>query len=277
MDNNSVKNANRSVRLQKNEQNNVNITIIKSFLITLLTVFVVVFNFFAVGICLFPKRTASLCEKLNFKGGVALCYEKIYDSSGKISDLYNLTTANIKANRNKDVIKNIDKLQKSEEYNDFCERVDKAAINKTEISYVAYVGNVDSYLESQKIIALFNLNKKSDAKDEAITDLSRANKYSFALETYVSEMLDAKKEDDLKGLLDEIVDGKTILYLVDDQIAALDYTGLDKVSQVMSVYTLLKIQKTKYNIYNIDKNTEKMQDAEAEITRLQKIYSNLTK
>jgi len=275
MDKKLVNNAEKNVQLQKTEQNNIYFTIIKSFLITLLTVCVVIFNFFAVGICLFPKKTASLCEKLNFKGGVALCYEKIYDNTGKISDLYNLTTANITANRNKDVIKNIEKLQNDKNYNEFCDRVDTAAKNKTSISYIAYVGSVDSYLESNKIIALFNLNKKAEAKKQAISDLSRGNKYSFALETYVSEMIDANKEEELKGLFEEQINGKTVLYLIDDQIATLDYTGLGKIDQVMCVYTLLKIQKTKYNIYSIEKNTEKMQETETKITKLQSIYSNL--
>lgn len=267
--------AEKNVELQKNEQNNIYFTIIKSFLITVLVVFVAIFNFFAIGICLFPKKTAQMCENLNFKGGVALCYEKIYDKSGKTSDLYNLTVANINAHRNKDVIKNINCLQNKENYNDFCDKVDSAAKNKTSVSYIAYVGNVDSYLESQKIIALLNVNKKSEAKKEAISDLSRGNKYSFALEIYVSEMINAKHQSDLQNLFEEKVDNKTILYLIDDQIATLDYAGLNKIDQILSVYTLLKIQKTKYNIYNISNNQTKMQEAEVEISRLQVVYSNL--
>ena len=141
------------------------------------------------------------------------------------------------------------------------------------IEYVAYVGNLDSYLENQKVLALYNSGKKSKAKQEAFSNLESQNKYSFSLDAYVSCLGDDKAK--LSALADEVFENKTILEHIDERISLLEYSSLGKIDQVMSVYTLLKVNKIKYQLLVAQDKTEQANAVQAEISRLQNEYTSL--
>ena len=260
-------------KMQNTDKNALNFTILKYFLVTLFACVVAVFYFFAVSICIAPKNMISTCQKMGWKGGELLCYERIYDKSEKIEDLYNLTVASINAKNNKKTISCISELQKQDNYDAFCEKLDLSAKRTVKIEYVAYVGNLDSYLENQKVLALYNSGKKAKAKNEAFKNLKSQNKYSFSLDAYVSCLGDNKTK--LSALSQEEFENKTIMEFIDDRISLLDYSSLSNVEQVMSVYTLLKINKIKYALFNAQEKTGQANAVQEEIFRLQTEYASL--
>ena len=260
-------------KMQKTNKNALNFTILKYFLVTVFACVVAVFYFFAVSICLSPKSMISTCQKMGWKGGELLCYERIYDKSDKIEDLYNFTVASINAKNNKQTISCIAMLQDRNDYDAFCEKLDLSAKETVKIEYVAYVGNLDSYLENQKVLALYNCGKKSKAKQEAFANLESQNKYCFSLDAYVSCLGESKTK--LSALADEKFEGKTILEHIDERISLLEYSSLEKVEKVMSVYTLLKINKIKYAILVSQDKTEQANATQEEISRLQNEYASL--
>lgn len=260
-------------KMQKTDKNALNFTILKYFLVTVLACVAAVFYFFAVSICLSPKSMITSCQKMGWKGGELLCYERIYDKSGKIEDLYNFTVSSINAKNNKQTILCIATLQDRNDYDAFCEKIDLSAKQTVKIEYVAYVGNLDSYLENQKVLALYNSGKKSKAKQEAFSNLESQNKYSFSLDAYVSCLGDNKAK--LSALADEVFENKTILEHVDERISLLEYSSLGKIEQVMSVYTLLKVNKIKYQLLVAQDKTEQANAVQEEISRLQNEYTSL--
>lgn len=264
-------------KMQNSVKNGEIFTILKYAFATLFACVVAVFYFFAVSFCLFPKTAISASEKMGWKGGEVLGYETIYKRSGKIEDLYNLTVACIKANRNGQTIACISKIQESVEYNAFCEKLDISAKQTVKKEYVAYVANLDSYLQNQKVIALYKTGQKEKSETEAIADLERQNRYSFALDAYVSCLDGLKNEKTLlANLANKEYNGKTVLQLIDEKIALLEYSSLSEVDQILSVYTLLKANKVKYALQNAQENTSQAEATKQEILRLQTEFASLT-
>lgn len=266
----------KNVKMQYVAKNSELFTILKYAFATLFACVVAVFYFFAVSFCLFPKTAISASEKMGWKGGEVLGYERIYQKSGKIEDLYNLTIATIKANRHGQTISCIADLQANVDYEAFCEKLDNSAKQSVKKEYVAYVANLDSYLQNQKVVAFYKNGQKAKAEATAIADLERQNRYTFALDAYVSCFVGAKNENQLlSALADEEYKGKTILQLIDDKIALLEYSSLNETEQIMSVYTLLKINKVKYAMQSAKGLDVDAENTRQEISHLQTEYANL--
>lgn len=262
-------------KMQNMSKNNTIFTILKTFLLTLFVCVVAVFYFFAVAFCISPNMMVKTSRKLDWTGGEILGLQKVYEKSGKIEDLYNLTVVCIGNEKNKQIVKYINELQDFEDYDEFCEKLDLSAIQNSKIQYVAYVGNLDSYLESQKVSALFGQGKKSEAEKCAIANLKSENKFSFALETYV-DCLKGNKEK-LSNLANKTIDDKTVLEWIEQRISLLQYDSLPDEYKALSIYTLLKINKTKYHLLEAVGNSEAMENVQTEISRLQNEYSSLMK
>ena len=65
------------------------------------------------------------------------------------------------------------------------------------------------------------------------------------------------------------------MQLIDDKIALLEYSSLNEIEQIMSVYTLLKINKVKYAMQSAKGLDADAENTKQEITRLQREYATL--
>ena len=254
-----------------NKKGNLSKTIVFTCLKTLLCLFVSVIFIFTAIFCLSPKTALKINEVFGFKGVETACYERIYLQSKKNSDLYNLIE---KAISNKDyakVVKYVDQMQNKEDYASFCAQVNTAAVQKANIKYVAYVGDYDSYLAEQKVVALYKQNKKDKAFEFATKNLAEStNKYSVPLASYV-DLLSKEKSFDLSSLMSTAVSEKTIETLIAEKIDALDYAGKTDKEKVMCIYALLKIENMKHTYYesvndqtNASSSAQRIADLQAE-------------
>lgn len=260
--------------LQNNGKKSLNFTILKTCVATLFVCVVAVFYFFAIGFCLFPKTSISISEKMGWKGGELLGYQQVYKQSQTIEDLYNFTIASVSAGANNQTVKCVNEMQERDDYAEFCEKMDISALQSVKLEYVAYLGNVDSYLQNQKVVSLFNSNQKSKAKEEAIQDLARRNKYSFALDAYVSCLANCTNQE-LKSLSEEQCNGKTVMEWLDIKIQNLNNAIQSTPEKVLAVYTLIKINKVKYAFCIANENQETAEQVLQEISNLQKEYRSL--
>ena len=111
------------------------------------TVVALLIGFFYLLIILYyvsPITAIKINSYIGIKGIETNCYERIYNKSGKTTDLYNLIEVSIKNSDNNRVVKYIDIMKESNGYIEFCEKVNNAAISKTDIKRIAYVGEYDS-------------------------------------------------------------------------------------------------------------------------------------
>lgn len=226
-------------------------TIVFTCLKTLLCLFVCILYAWTIIFCLSPEAALKINQTFGFKGVETACYERIYLKSEKTSELYNLIEVCIKNNDYNKTVKYIDQMRKGEDYAEFCSQVNTAAVANTSVKYVAFVGDYESYLTQQKCVALYKVNKKSDALQFALNDLAEnTNKYSIPLASYV-ELLSAEKDCDLSSLMSTTVGEKTVENLISEKISVLDYSSVsDNKEKVMCIYALLKIEKVRYVYFN---------------------------
>ena len=233
----------------KDQNISVTKTIAITFTKTAILLVSAFFFFMAVCVCLSPRTAISIYEFLGAEKGVVGGYEQIYKQSGKNIDLYNLIQKSATAGTYKTTSKYITILQKKDNYKDFVAAVDKAVRSASSKKYVAYVGDLDGYLTSQKVLAEYKRGNKTNAKKLALADLNNDNIYSFALSTYVdcvlndSKLLNTKRVEIVSGLLSD-----EVKLLLDGREESLDYKkgDLNEIDKILMVYTLLKIENFKY-------------------------------
>ena len=265
-------------KMQNNNQNELNLTILKTFLKTTLVVVVLFCMILTCGICLFPKQMAKACEKISLDGGKFLCYENVYKKSNSTANLYDLVNVSIETKKYDKTVKYIKALEEKTDYAKYIQSLDERAKQNTNIKYYAFVGDTDGYLQSQKIYALCKSNSLEEAKNQAILDLDSSNKYSFSLESYVIFMSQSEKNKaKLCDLFDELKNGERVRAKIAMRESALETESVDRFENVLRIYTLLKIQKTKYIVFEVCNDQVNMQICQNKIKALQATYDNLIK
>lgn len=255
----------------------ISLTFVKSLIIMVSAMFLVI----AVCYTLAPSAAIKIYEGLGSKTGVVGVYERIYTESGKNTDLYNLIQKSIAANLDKKTDKYIGQLRDKRDYREFVQKLDEAVIKASKLKYVAYVGDLDGYLVSQQVKALYDMGKKKQAEELAIADLENTNVKSFALSTYlecvmVDKSLASDRVEKLEELVSQQVSGQSLMEKVDARVAAADYTQMLAPSEkILLVYTCLKIQNFKYSVYTMLGNETLSGIALGEMEALQDIYETL--
>lgn len=270
-----------------NEKVDVGNTVFSTFMKTFAVLFGLLFYFLGVSVCVIPEKAIKFYEVFNADKTIIVCYEKIYQKSGELADLYNVVQKSIEAKRYEKTAKYIKKLQNSDGYDEFCSMVNSASVSATENKYIAYVADLDGYLVSQNILALYNLGKKQSAKDVAVKDIVYSeNIYSFGISTYIECLMNDKSYslEERKQMLiefyEEVVDEnqtmKSISSYIDDKRDLVDLSqavGNDKVDKILRVYTSLKIENTRLLYYEAkEMNTDAVR---LEIEELQERYAQL--
>lgn len=271
------------------EKVDVGSTVFSTFLKTFSILFCSFFYALAVMVCVMPKSAIKFYEFFDAKNAQIVCYEKIYKQTGDLADLYNLVQKSIEAKNHEKTAKYIKELQNKNGYNDFCVEVNDASVRVTEKKYIAYVADLDGYLVSQNILALYTSGKKEKAKRETIKDLVYSqNIYSFGVSTFVECMMSDKSysEEERKQLLiefyEDVIDEnqtqKSISSYIGDKkdVVSLDNAvGNNNVDKILRVYTSLKIENVMLLYYEAKSNEAEANAVREQIEELQEIYADL--
>ena len=273
-----------------NEKPNVDVsgTILVTFLKTLLVIVVSAFYILTICVGLFPESAVKVFEALNANRPALICYERVYNKTQTLADLYNLVQKSISAKDYKRTSKYISELRGKNGYNEFCFNLNAAVLEVTEDKYIAFVGDLDGYLVSQNILALYQSGKKIEAKDMAYTDLYNENIYSFGFSAYIECVLSDDSLTEQEKKIEAIdaysgqISGEELVYiddLIDEREDALKFDlnddSLTKAEKILRIYTGLKIANTKLSIYDIANDESSAQFAREEIEELQEIYNAL--
>lgn len=223
-------------------------TILFTFLKSVGILVGLLFWFLAVVTALSPRLAINFYDTFGVDEASMRCYEQIYAKSNKNVDLYNLIERAVRAREYKTASKYIAELKQKDDYNQFVEKVNSASIKSSELKYVAYVGDLDSYLSSQLVSSLYRSKNKDEALNSAIADLSNPNKYSFALATYIDEVLKdkalTKEEKSQKIALLDVNSAQ-----IETRLNAVNPDGATgKIEQILLVYASLKIEGARLNI-----------------------------
>lgn len=266
----------------KKEKVNYTLTILSTFAKTLIVIIGSIFYLVSVSMSINTSFAIKIYEFFDAKDAVVVCYERVYNKSNSLNDLYNLVQKSIQAGDSKKTNKYIEILQSNSKYLEFCHRVNHSVKQVTEKKYYAYVGDLDSYLISQNIIALYENGKKEKALNLALTDLTNNNIYSTGIATYIDLLMNdtslefETREQNLNALLNEKISNKTIMEHIEIRIEVVDYSEASDVHDcILRVYTALKLNNLKFNIYSYTNAEAEADSVRLEIERLQDVYESL--
>lgn len=272
---------------EENIENNKNtkaisLTILTTFLKTALVLVCSVFYCFVMFCVLLPKSSAKLLESIGADETSLFCYERIYLKSKNLDDLYNLVQKSIECGQYKKTAKYINEMKNNGGYSEFCIEVNNAVICATEAKYIAYVGDLDSYLVAQEIIAEYNLGNKNKALTLALEDLNNNNIYSFGLSAYIETLdSDANVSDGtIKSTLVEIYNKtlgtKKVFEKVEERRNMVVHSSDDdKTVKILKTYTALKIENIKQKFYKALEDDVRLSETLIEIEELQEQYNEL--
>lgn len=268
---------------QPKKELNVFRTVALTSLKTILVVFGALLYFMAVCHIVSPLTAAKIYKVMGANNAVVICYENVYEKTGNLSDLYNLVQRTIEAGDSDKTNKYIEILQNDSNYGDFCKRVNDSTIKVAEKKYIAYVGDLDSYLVSQNIIALYQKGQKDKAKDLALEDLTSENIYSFGFSAYVDCLMNdqyytlEERSEKFVSLLEITYKKQYMMNYINDRLELVNNYKFEPVlsSRILKVYTALKIQNVRLN-YFVQKGEENNADkVRIEIEKLQEDYDAL--
>lgn len=243
---------------------------VKIGLKTLACCFVVIMFSLTFIFVLFPKFSLKINNSLGLNKVKELNYQMIYNRSDKITDLYNVILCEGELGKFSKELEFIDEIIIRDDYSEFCKTMDKASLESvTDKQMLPYSVNVNGYLMSRKIICLYNL--KTDGIETYVyrqTSTGKLAEYCFS--TYVdlvyndTSLSDAEKREKLAFLMNinevqnnELVSQAKLLDLrigyINDRLAI----ETDKEGQIALQYTLTRIYRSRYYVYEVLGNVEK--------------------
>ena len=274
------------ISASNNEKIDMGGTILKTFFRTAVALIGLVFYAFAVVLVVSPKTSIRIYDFIGAEQASLVAYERVYLSSGTLADLYNLVQKSVETKNHEKTSRYIKELQAKSDYTEFCKKVNSAVHQVTDKKYVAYVGDLDGYLVSQNILALYNNGQKNEALSVALSDFDNDNIYSFGLASYLESVLNDKElssEEKKSKLLEvnnmAITSGgaqKYVCSAVEERKVLVNveqYTN--EIDRLLKVYTSLKINNYKLKLCELTNDENAAVDIAAEINSLQNLYDSL--
>jgi hypothetical protein len=237
---------------------------------TLVACFVVIMFSLTFIFVLFPKFSLKINNSLGLDGVKELNYQMIYNRSGKITDLYNVILYECELGKTSKELGYIEEMIARDDYNEFCETMDKASLKSVkDKNMLPYSVNVNGYLLSRKVICLYNLKKEGlETYVYRQTSIGKISEYSFS--TYVdliyndNSLTDAQKREKLAFLMNinEVKNNELISQaeLLDLRIGYINdrlISEKDKEEQIALQYTLTRIYRSRYYVYEVLGSEEK--------------------
>lgn len=262
-------------------------TALLTFVKSLILFVALIFLIFCLCYVFFPSSVANLYDTFGYQEGVVAAYERIYNKSQKNSDLYNLIQKSVVAKTHAKTSKYINLLKQNDDYDTFVSKTNKALIEASEPKYIAFVGDLDGYLTSELVVAEYKLGNKQNALDIATSDLISGkeegdNIYSFSMASYLNCMVEeyrldeGKLKNEVASLVGQTINNVGFMTHVENRELLADYTRASSDSEkILRIYTCLKIEKFKYQVYSILKENQLSSNAKEQVKVLQDAYDLL--
>lgn len=179
---------------------NINKLIFKTAITTLIGVVVLSIISFIILTLFSPITVARTASSLGLDNISLSYYQKAYDKSQDVNDLYNMLNKAITVNNYSKVVCGFETLynEGNEDYYDFIDYINN--FNLTSVNGMllkTYVFNEDARLKSHYVNALINNQQTEDALLFAVEDLQTDNllteefRYNFVLGTYLTYLIES--------------------------------------------------------------------------------------
>jgi|GEM_PF-5292606 hypothetical protein len=185
----------------------VNNIIVKTAVTTLVSL--ILFFILVVGslTLFYPSSLAKASSSLGLEHISVYYYEKAYNKTQDINDLYNLLNKNISLKQNNKIIQNFETLYNngSNKYYNFIEYINNYNLNTTNnLSLKMYLANEDARLKDRYVKALMQTDNQQKALDFAINDflneefnnMQDYNKINYIVNTYLFSLTNQNANDE---------------------------------------------------------------------------------
>lgn len=237
---------------------------------TLVDCFIGIMFAFSIVFVIFPKLSLKINNLLGATKIQEYNYQMIYAKSDNITDLYNLIIFEGEQENTEKELKYIDEMIARDDYNEFCEAMDKANLKKTDNkSLLRYSTNVSGYIYSRKINCMYSLGTQNiESYIFKLAGYEKVTGYGFS--SYVELVYNDKnltKSQKLEKFtyLNELMNekGKTMKNLLDEKISSLKNFKIRAESdneKLVYNYTLSRIYSANYYFYDILSNDGKNEE-----------------
>ena len=181
----------------QSQQNNENLTkfILKIAGFTALGIVFVFYYVMSILMTLAPSAPASIFDAVGSEYSALAAYEQQYKHYPSCEGLYNVIQKSIELDEQNRVLKYIPALRSSDGYDEFEEKINASSIASVPLTQVAFVYDVDSYLNSVHIEALYNNGNKESAWTRFYQDINEKNNkrvYTNTIVPYINCLFNDK-------------------------------------------------------------------------------------
>lgn len=226
--------------------------IIETSLKTLYFVIIGIFFSIASLTVLAPKAMINFCDALNLQKSKEYMYERVYDRTQQIEDLYNVIEVNISGKHYDHVTKYIKIMQKRLDYDEFCSKIDETNAQTVNKMFYVYVCDYDAYLRTQNVVALYNSNRVQRAEEIAFDELvGNSNPFAWEFGAFVdcvmtdTTLTASQKKTMLAEIYETTLNGVGVQEFINNNLDMVDdlesAEGRDKLK---TLHILMKIKST---------------------------------
>lgn len=272
--------------IHEKQDDNLTLYILKTVSITLAVLVVGFFYILSVLMALSPKSVGKMFSVIGSENAVLVCVEQEYRKNPSNINLYNVIQQSVKVGDNNRVDAYCYQLMNSKKYSKFEEEINNICREKVGKDKIAYVYDIDSYLTSVYIKALYALGEKVYARQEFhIKDMQRTDHpYTISLVTYVNclyadeTMTDEEKASEFSEYFEGgvMIQGRTIKQCLEEKLAVIETTDeTTDEGKIFNIYTQIKVNTCFYKIYDILGNDTQKQVYQEKVEELQNVYNSL--
>ena len=261
--------------------------VLKTIGITLVTIIVAFFYILGTLVVLAPTSASKVFSVVGSEKAVTICYEREYRANPTNENLYNLLQQSIKTNDNERIVSYVYATVNSKNYLTFEKEINTIMRKNVAKDKIAYVYDVDSYLTSAYVNALYSQGKKEQARQEFhFRDLYRNNyPYSVSMIAYINclyednSVTDEEKASEFSEYYnnaENTINGMTIKEHLEDRLTLIETTYEEtEEGRIFNTYMQIKLNTCFYKINDILGNTIQKQYYSAKVSHLTNVYNSL--
>lgn len=259
--------------MTETKENNIeNKKMLKIALKTLSYVFCGIMFFICLSFCLMPNFSLKISTLIGSSRAQENCYERIYEKSGKNSDLYNLILFNQQQKDTIDELKYINELLNKKDYNEFCKAADAASLKAVTLKeLIPYSCDTNAYVRGQKVSCMYAL--KENIETYVLVQTSAGELSDLSVAVYIDlinedeTLTSIQKSEKVISLMNKglIVSGSfngaeaIIADRVNDLKIELEKDN-DESREIILQYSLVRMYKASWLINSYTDNNEKAEE-----------------